>query len=252
MNRLRANIYFCVEKLTLKLKNMKLIVFTSALLLSSALVFGQNGDNQPESQSQYLFGGGNSKITGFGGFTSQFGMARGKYARYSGGGGAVLIDYKFFIGGFCSGLSGELKFDDIYSENNLLKYDNLRTSMGVGGLWLGYSFNHQKPVHFAASMKVGPGAITVFPKEFNHDEVNAVYTDIIAMVEPELMVEFNLFRWWRLQVGASYRYVFEIDKDTYRNAQGEQVRYFKNNDFNTPTVGFNMIFGVFGPRVAKN
>jgi hypothetical protein len=229
---------------------MKLIVFTTAVLLSTTLLQGQNGNKEP--QTQYIFGGHDSKITGFGGFSSQFGMARGKYAQYSGGGGAVLIDYKFFVGGFGSGLSGELKFDDIYTENNTIKYDQLRASMGIGGLWMGYSFNHQKPIHFAASVKVGPGAITVYPKKFNHDEMTAVYTDIIAMVEPELMVEFNLFRWWRMQVGASYRYVFNIDSDTYRNAQGEQVRYFKNNDFNTPTVGFNMIFGVFGPRASNN
>ncbi|MDD2563108.1 MAG: hypothetical protein PHU27_02700 [Salinivirgaceae bacterium] len=149
-------------------------------------------------------------------------------------------------------MSGNTNFEDIYTELGTEQYSKLCTSLGMGGLWLGYSFNHQKPVHFAVSIKSGIGALSVYPKNFERNDYSWVYNDIVGMVEPEVQVELNLFRWWRMQFGVGYRYVFNIEDDTYFNAAGENKRYFENNDFSTPTIGFSMLFGNFGLKNDKN
>ncbi len=225
---------------------MKFIVlFTSLLLLFGSLT----GQNQTKSEEiRYLFGKENGKITGFGGFNTQFGTANNKFVAYTGGVGAVLIDYKFYIGGFGAGIGEDLEFNDIYSEHGNLLYDKLRTTIGFGGAVIGYSFNHENPIHLAASIKIGAGSLMVYPKDFMDDRLSHIYSDAIGIIEPEIMVEFNLFRWWRIQTGVSYRYVFNIDDKKYYNSNGEHVLYFKNNAFNTPCIGINMIFRSFGPR----
>lgn len=225
---------------------MKTITLTLIVLLFFSSLEAQNESNS--SETKYLFGSSDSKITGFGGFSSTFGQARGKFAHYSGGGGAVLFNYKYFVGGFGVGMSGESEFEDIYSEAGTVLRSNLSTSIGMGGLWMGYSFMHQNPIHFTASIKTGVGVISVHPDDFDHGNFYTVYDDYVGMVEPEIALEMNLLRWWRLQVGVGYRYVFDIANDTYFNAAGENKRYFKDNDFSTPTIGFSMLFGVFGPK----
>ncbi len=223
---------------------MKNLFYFFAFCFSLNTLFPQTQDNT----IRYLLSDNdNTVVSGFGGFSSNLGTARGKAAYYGGGGGAALINYKFFVGGFGLRLSNENTFDEIRLEPNGTLISNLSFSYGLVGLWMGYSFNHQNPIHLAASIKSGIGAITVFPKDFEHVGRN-VHEDLIYGILPEIMLEINMLRWWRIQITAGYLSTFGIDNKMFYDVNNVEAKYFKSSDFSTPMIGISMIFGGFGPK----
>jgi|GEM_PF-6591314 len=223
---------------------MKTFISTLSFLLIISFAFPQESN----SEVRYLFQGQNNlSVSGFGGFSSYFGMAKGNASSYSGGGGAVLFDYKFFVGAFGMGLSQMNSYANVRLHQNSDLIDDLTYSYGVGGMWLGYSFNHQNPIHFAVSLKSGIGSIDVFPRGFEHFDKN-IFTDIVYSFLPEIMLEINMLRWWRLHFQAGYLFTWGIDNKVYYNEANEPKRYFNKNDFSSPMIGFGMIFGIFGPK----
>ncbi len=60
---------------------------------------------QETKETQYLFQNDNVSISGFGGFTTEFSTIQNEFAVLTGGGGAAIINQKFFFGGYGQGLS---------------------------------------------------------------------------------------------------------------------------------------------------
>lgn len=72
---------------------------------------------QDDKPTQYLFGNGKTTVNGFGAPIVQFWSKGGDFAVSSGGGGAVLINQTFFIGGYGMGMA---------TEHNVENYANKR------------------------------------------------------------------------------------------------------------------------------
>jgi hypothetical protein len=224
---------------------MKLLTFTVIALFAIT-----NLNAQDEGEMKYLFGNKNVRISGFGAPIVEFSAFDGDFAVFNGGGGAVIFDNKFFIGGYGMGMSTQPKYPDVYSENNNLQSDHLQVTFGHGGLWLGYNFMPNNPVHFVVSLKAGGGAASIVNTEFRLDEYEQ-YIDYVGVLKPQVDVEMNLFRWFKISFGVGYRFVTGIGDATYYNSQSEEVRYFDKNDFNAPYGSVTFLFGGFGPKKNK-
>jgi hypothetical protein len=148
------------------------------------------------------------------------------------------------------GMSTQPKYPDVYSENNNLQSDHLQVTFGHGGLWLGYNFMPNNPVHFVVSLKAGGGAASIVNTEFRLDEYEQ-YIDYVGVLKPQVDVEMNLFRWFKISFGVGYRFVTGIGDATYYNSQSEEVRYFDKNDFNAPYGSVTFLFGGFGSKKNK-
>jgi hypothetical protein len=228
--------------LTLKPFNMK--PFTFILIAALAIT---NLSAQEQGEMQYLFGNKEFRTSGFGAPIVEFSSFNGEFAVFNGGGGAAIFNNKFFIGGYGMGMSTQPGFPNVYSENGDLETDHLQVSFGHGGLWTGYNFMPTKPIHFVVSLKAGGGAASIINTEFDFENYEQYY-DYVGVVKPQVDVEMNLLRWFKISIGAGYRYVMGINDGTYFNAEGEEIRYFNKNDFNAPYGSITFLFGGFGPK----
>ena len=161
-----------------------LAVFFIAFFLTANL-FGQ--------RTETLFN--KAKVIGaFGGPIVEIGKYNGESGTAVGGGGGLIIN-NFFIGGY--GLGGTDLTEQIFDNN-----DDFRLDIGHGGFWFGLVYPQHKMIHVFSSVKVGWGAIGI-----NFDDDDLDYDDGIFVVTPEIGLELNVFRFFKIGAAAGYRYV---------------------------------------------
>lgn len=175
---------------------------------------------QSLGQTQTLFDDANI-YGGFGGPIVEFSGFKGDVLTSIGGGGGVFID-NFFLGGYGMG-SLELEDAEVAQED-------FRLNMGHGGFWLGYAHRPFQVVHFYGSTKVGWGDINV---QYKGEGTRP--SDNIFVVQPEVGVEVNMFRWFKIVGTVGYRSVSGVNRlDTH-----------SNSDFSGITGGLTFRFGWF-------
>ena len=134
-------------------------------------------------------------VGAFGGPIVEFGFGDGnEFGTSAGGGGGLIVD-NFFIGGY--GLGGTDFSDEIFENDDIFRLD-----LGHGGFWLGFTTPHYKMVHVFSSVKLGWGALGI---EFDNEDFD--YEDGVFVVTPELGLELNIFKFFRIAATAGYRYV---------------------------------------------
>lgn len=205
-----------------------------------------------DEEMRYIFSDNDYRISGFGAPIVQFSAYDGDFAVFNGGGGAVIFNNRFYIGGAGMGMSTEHSFPDVYGkdpDNPLSKpYNNLQVSFGYGGLWLGYNFQPNKPVHFGVSTKVGAGSITLYDSDFEYNDYE-YHMDFVGVISPQVEIEMNLTRWFKINFAAGYRYVTGVSSEEYiADSDGTMRKYFDGDEFNAPYGNISFLFGGFGPK----
>lgn len=218
------------------MKRMKWI--TALFLLSGLMLQAQEKSGDGFS---YLFSGAKHSFSGFGAPLTMFAQAEDGFAVYSGGGGALLIDQRFFIGGYGMGLATRHLHEEV--ELYGTHYDRLRTNFGHGGFWLGYIHQPANMVHLAFSAKLGWGELALYDDRFEFDQYDYHVRDAVFVVTPQLEVELNLTRWFKLNVGAGYQLVTGVNGHRYSDTE-ELV--FLAEDYSSPEITIGLVFGGFG------
>jgi len=180
---------------------MKTPTFIIALFLIATSVYAQEAT---------LFDG---KIDngGFGGVIVAGTTIDSKAALLVGGGGGWIINHTFVIGGAGMGLANDIEANYIDSTN-----DHLMLNMGYGGVMLGYILNSDDIVHFTGGFLVGGGGISFregnwYDHEFDYNYGSRYGNDVFLVVEPQVNVELNITKWFRVTGGASYRFISGVD-----------------------------------------
>ncbi len=223
---------------------MKKILLTAAILAGIQLITAA----QEEKEPQYIFGKNTKwQASGFGapivGFTSIY----DKFAVIKGGGGALLINQTFYIGGYGMGLSTEHFRDDL---SEVTAIDKPRLNIGHGGFWLGYIHNSHKLMHWAISTKVGWGEISITDDYLDEDPDLRKGRDFISVVNPQIELELNITRWFKMNLGAGYNFTFGIDKAYILN--NTEYDYYEATDFNYPQATVSLLFGGFGKKLCED
>ncbi len=112
------------------------------------------------------------------------------------GGGLAFIAGDFFIGGYGLGMAD---FDQIIDDDD---FEELQ--MGHGGFWLGYVAPQHRALHAFASVKAGWGAVNI---DFDDGD----YEDAFFAVTPEVGLEVNVFRWFRVAGTVGHRFINGLD-----------------------------------------
>ena len=218
------------------MKKILIISFISLFISSSAF-------SQEDKQIQYLFQG-NEKITvsGFGGPIVEFSSINNEFALFVGGGGAVLFNHAFFVGGYGEGLTtGHYRYD----LKDELGIPAPKIAFGHGGFWLGYIHKPLNAVHAGISSKIGWGQVSLYDPYFSYDPHDYRARDGVFVFIPQLEVELNLFPWFKVNVGAGYRLVSGLNK-TYKDPKrGDYVQYYQNSDFSSFEGSISFLFGWF-------
>lgn len=143
-----------------------------------------------------------------------------------GGGGGIVIN-SFFLGGY--GLAS-VDFEELFDNGDVKVLD-----IGHGGFWFGTTFQPYRMLHLYASGRIGWGAVNV-----DLNDNNQTYSDIdkIFVMTPEIGVELNLTRWFRVAGTAGYRWV---------NGTSD-AREYTDEDFSGAVATIALRFGWFGSK----
>lgn len=185
--------------------------FTLALL---TLTLGAYAQKTPKT----LIDTDPEEISGFGSALFSFTGIDGQLTTLTGGGGAVIFDNTFFIGGYGLGMSGDRRID--------VNGESLNAHYGHGGFWLGYIMNPVEMLHLGIDTKLGWGEISYGGNEALDDKVFVFY--------PQLIGEVNLSYWMKINAGVGYQKTIGVD-----------VFHFSKTDFDGPSFSISLLFGWF-------
>lgn len=190
---------------------MKKTVIAIALLSLMGRSIGQEIKKELKND-RTVFGSSNS-LGGFIGFTSKVGDINGQTSLMVGGQISGVFSSKFNIGFAGYGLTTNVD-SDTYDEKGEL----YELHMGYGGLLIEPVIASKSMVHITVPIFLGLGGAGTH-RQFNHpltsDEIEnfekkyEFETDVILVAEPGLNIEVNLLKNVRLDLGASYRYVYD-------------------------------------------
>ncbi len=159
-------------------------------------------------------------ISGFGAALFSFTPIDGQLATLTGGGGAVIFDNTFFIGGYGLGMSGD-RMVTVEGQDYSAHY-------GHGGFWLGYIIDPVELLHLGVETKLGWGQI-----RYSSDGIDPP-NDKVFVFSPQLFGEVNLAYWFKLNAGLGYQKTVGVDSFA-----------FGKTDFDGPSFSISLIFGWF-------
>lgn len=235
---------------------MKNKIHCTACFCALTLVLAIGNQAYSQDETQYLLNLKKVKVSGFGNTNHNFSQVDGNLAYSSGGSGAFLFDYKYFVGIYSHSLETTHSREDIYSSTfdpslnpdeqplyvkNKLHFDH-------GGIWLGYIHKPNSLVHWGTNIKLGGGRIALNDRDIDFEDLEEHHRDFVGVLTPEFDVELNIARWFKVNLGIGYRVVLFTDNSVYRNSEGNDVRLFKSSQFSSPTATLKLMFGSFGPR----
>jgi hypothetical protein len=206
------------------------------LCLAFCLITGVTGlfAQREADSTKYLLSDENI-FTGFGGPFVEFSSVNQEFAVSLGAGAALLIDQKVYIGGYFEGIA----------TNHYMGAgrETPRISLEHGGIWMGYVYKPQKAIHGGFSLKLGWGEIDLSGNGLDNALYeNNDYRDRIFAIIPQAEVEFNMTRWFKINVGVGYRIVAGIDA-TYMDMEEQVVDFYNKGDYNSPVGTVTFIFG---------
>lgn len=160
------------------------------------------------AQSKFVFGPDN-QFSGFGTFMTEFSAVGSDFGFLTGGGGALLIDRQFYVGGYGMGLSNNpTRVIENYNNDQAVAL-----GMGHGGFWLGYIFKPDALVHFNLGSRIGWGSARWDRADGTLPDAPAGFKsrDDFFIVTPYLAAEVNLTPWFKVGIEGGYRLIQGLD-----------------------------------------
>src|SRR5690554_2671418 len=164
---------------------------------------------------------------GFGGPVIKGTSIKGETSFFLGGCGGWLINRTFLVGGGLYSLMNDVEAPVKGADGETLYYE-----FGYGGLLLEYINNSHNLTHFTFSTLLGVGDVTYYDGNGHKDPKYG--SDTVFVVEPGVNLELNVSPSFRIDLGASYRYVDGV------KIQGTSAR-----DLSGATVNLILKFGGF-------
>lgn len=228
------------------MKIIKIIPLVLAFFVGFSLVAQDSNDMKTlfaksSSDSKMSHGGYGSVSIGY----SQIG---GKNALQLGGRAAWIANHHFALG-----LAGYGFFNSIQKDYD--SYDdpsNYFLTGGYGGIFFEPILMPNRPVHISIPVIFGVGGISAvqskdWSSSYNNDKVNYYDTDAFIVIEPGIDIEFNIVRFFRIALGASYRFTNGVNL-RYKYLDDdfvEQITVIDKNALNSFTFNVGFKFGWF-------
>jgi hypothetical protein len=210
----------------------KLFTFIMLALMVQIAFAQEKEEIQPEDDMNTIFTKDNLKVTG--GYIIpeiKTGNVHEDASLLIGGRIGMTFNEKFTLGLGGYGLVNNSNFD-----TGDAMYPEARIGMGYGGLALEYTFFSNKKVHFTIPVLVGAGGVYVYEDvdDFFNNTWDEIENSAAFVVEPGVNIELNLFKFFRVDLGASYRMVSETS-----------LNYLSDEDLSDLTINVGFKFGFF-------
>jgi hypothetical protein len=201
-------------------KVLRLFYIGILLMNIPSLLLAQDDDYE------HLLKGKKIRFSAFAGPIFELSSVHKNFGFSSGGGGALLLNQTLFIGGYGLSLAPVIG-KDVSIEG--INYTYAEIGFGHGGIWLGYIHDFKKLIHIGGSTKFGWGKISLQENRLPDD-----YKDNVLVITPQVEVEVNVSKWFKVNVGGGYRIVTSVN-DTV----------FRQKEFNSPQATVGFLFGWF-------
>ncbi len=162
-----------------------------------------NSTTTDDYQIKTIFGNGHKSTGGFGAFMLSVADINGQEALLVGGRGGFVINHNmsFGIGGY--GLTTPVYFDNLNNDYTL--------EMGYGGVYVEPTIGSRMPIHVSFPVLIGVGGAAIVDNDHvfgddDYDNNDVLISEAFFIVEPGVNLEFNLTKFLRLGVGATYSY----------------------------------------------
>lgn len=172
-------------------------------------------EKQP-SEMRTIFGNCHGKIDNgvYAGLSLGYSTIDGKDAMVFGGRAGWVIDHHFTLG-----ISANCFFNNLNGEYHLQPTEkNYRLGGGYLGVFLEPIIAPNNPVHVSFPIIFGLGGAAVMDRNKNYDKdpnYNNTTSSPFFVCEPGVDVEFNLLKFFRLALNASYRHTSDIHLNYY-------------------------------------
>jgi len=197
---------------------MKKITLSLLLMLSAGMILAQENDNMETIFNKP------EKIRGYLGPIINITTLDGENAYMQGFNAAAIINDHLIVGFYNLNLE-----NNIFSNNDEYIGDIL--DFEHRGLLLGYIFMPKKAIHFSASLQTGRGNIEIYDEPID----TWIEDKNIFILTPGIEAEFNITKFFRIGIGANYRFAMDVD----------QFNNYENEDFSAPGGFVSFKFGWF-------
>lgn len=199
------------------------------IIIFSTTIFSIFAQQEPQT----LFKSENTYLGGFGGPIFEVSGIDGDLGLFAGGGGGVILN-NFYIGGYGMGLTTRPK----RTLNIDTQDQEHRLTLEHGGLWLGYDFRAHRLFHLTLSSKIGWGNV-IYIRDINgftNPGINDL-RDNVFVITPEIGVEMNLTKFFKIAFTGSYRWV-----------NGTDITYTSDDKLSSLAANLTFKFGWFDIR----
>lgn len=219
-------------------------------LLILALIIGIIGMSQEEtkqSTQEYRTLFSSDKIThgGYGAVMFNYSQIDGKDAFLAGMRGMWIINHGVGIGVGGYGFANDLKYE---APTNSPSDDGYFLAGGYGGLVIEPIIGAKHPVHVSFPVLIGAGGVAYirdywmtypqYPGDYNYYTEDAT---AYFVLEPGIELELNMVKFFRIGLGAYYRYTSDIKLNTWNGAEYAEV----SPDLKGFSFGLSLKFGKF-------
>lgn len=181
-------------------------------------------------------------IGGFGALSTGYTKINGLDGMYFGARGAVVINHSLALG-----LGGRGFISETTTDANLLS--DYEYAGGYGGFYIEPIIGALEPVHISFPVLIGAGGVGYNKHWEDYDSNDHEYestnedSQAFFVLEPSVEIEFNMVKFMRLALTASYRYTSNINLQ-YADRVGDLDNDFANTRIADADMlrGFN--FGV--------
>ncbi len=203
------------------------------LLFIAFTAFSQDEEYSSKQEIKTIFSK-DTKINGYGAFDMLFTNLSGHNTLMLGGHGGVIFNKSFLLGFSGMGISTSNSFR---SPDQL---ENYKLSGGYGGIMLGYILMPNEIFHLTFPVTLGMGAMDVVNADYRYgslptpDQFNSgwvVESSLFLLFEPGAQLEINIAKFFRLGIGASYRFTEGLDLPVNRIGDEEAAGLNANLSF---------------------
>jgi len=184
------------------------------------------------AQEETLLADGEVVHGGFGGPVIKFAQIYDNFGVLVGGRGGWIINHCFSIGGGGYGLANNIDGTKMFDGKKML------LNFGYGGFEMEYIADWDKLIHFSFSCLIGAGAVSHrrnWDDDWDDWDDDAEHeADVFFVAEPAANIELNIISFFRINLGAGYRFISGVNENNLKNA-----------DFAGPSVNLTFKFGKF-------
>jgi hypothetical protein len=162
------------------------------------------------AEEETLFGNGEITHGGYGGPELKVTQINGEWGLAVGGRGGWIINSSLSLGGGGYGIVTKHLVDYDYSQDPNAE---IRMNVGWGGAFIEYINSSNKVIHATANILIGAGGANyvIFDDGKWDDYKSLNESSSFFVIEPGITADINLFKFFRISLGASYRFVSGLE-----------------------------------------